>query len=92
MTTHQDVLGLPKSDWREKVHKALAAALYTTLSAVGAKTRPTVQHFRTQLYTWAGFCFISAASFYHSIFTGLLVTGIGWFVFEWKVSDNDSDS
>jgi hypothetical protein len=34
-----------------------------------------------------GFGCISGASFLHSAFTGLLVTGILLLVFEWKVSD-----
>lgn len=73
--------------FREKVAKALAVAFHTVLSACTAKTRPARTHIQEHTYTWGGFGLISAASFVHSVFTGLLVSGILLLVFEWKAGD-----
>lgn len=65
---------------REKVR-----TLGTGLSAaVKTRAAPGVKHHG---YTIAGFGCISGAAFVHSVFTGLLVTGILFLVFEWKVSE-----
>lgn len=69
-----------------------------TLSAIGmkgfavgaaaalARSAPAAQHVRENAYTIAGLGFIDGAMFAHSVFTGLLVTGISFFVFEFKTS------
>jgi hypothetical protein len=52
-----------------------------------ARSRPTLAHVRDHGYSICGFGFMSAAAFYHSPFAGLLVTGISFFIYEWKVSE-----
>jgi len=71
----------------EKARRALGIAMHTVLTAVSAQSRPARAHIRDHAYTWAGFAFISGASFLHSPFTGLLVTGILALIFEWKVGE-----
>lgn len=91
VTTTREIGYLPPdgATARERAAKALKIALYTVLSALQAKTRPARGHFRDHAYTWAGFGFISVASFLHSPFTGFLVTGILMLVFEWKAADRE---
>jgi hypothetical protein len=72
---------------RQNIQKALGIALQTVFGAIVANTRPARAHFVDHVYSWAGFGCISAASFVHSVFTGLLVTGILALVFEWKVGE-----
>lgn len=85
MTTQ--TLPLPSPEKARKAARALGIALQTVLGAVKANSAPARLHIQQHAYTWAGFASISAASFVHSVFTGLLVTGILFLVFEWKVSD-----
>lgn len=59
----------------------------SVLGTARAKTRPITRHLADHAYTLAGFGCISAASFVHSVFTGLLVTGILLIIFEFKVGD-----
>jgi hypothetical protein len=47
---------------------------------------PLARHVREHAYSFLGMGFVDAAAFTHSLFTGLLVTGLMWFLFEWKVS------
>lgn len=54
---------------------------------LGLRARPTATHLRDHGYTIAGLTLIGAAAFVHSLFAGLLVTGILFLVLEWKVSD-----
>jgi hypothetical protein len=74
-----------------RARAALYAALSTTLSVLGpnlrATSRATRSHLQDHIYTICGLGLISAAAFVHSTFTGLLVTGIMFLVFEWKVSE-----
>jgi hypothetical protein len=75
----------PASGRWERVRRAVAG-----LAAGAARvTTPAASHIRENGYTATGLGFISAASFVHSIFTGLLVTGFLILVFEWKVSDEE---
>jgi hypothetical protein len=69
----------------------VATAAKVTLSVVKAKATPAVSHIREHAYTIMGLGTFDAAMFYHSMFTGLLVTGISWFVFEFKASDSDKE-
>jgi len=48
--------------------------------------RPVASHLSDHAYSILGIGFIDAAAFTHSAFTGLLVTGVSFLVFEWKVS------
>ena len=72
---------------RRIVGAALAVTLKVALPALKTHTRPLANHIREHLYTIAGFGFVSAAAFTHSVFSGLLVTGLLFLVFEWKVND-----
>jgi hypothetical protein len=57
------------------------------VSVIRGHTAPVVSHLRDQAYSIIGLGCISAAAFVHSVFTGLLVTGLLVLVFEWKVSE-----
>lgn len=72
---------------RDKAKKWLKVGVQTAFGVAKARTRPARAHLVDHAYTWAGFGLISAASFDHSVFTGLLVTGILALVFEWKAGD-----
>ena len=47
---------------------------------------PVVHNVRDQTFAVMGFGCIDAAAFVHSLFTGLIVTGASFLIFEWKVS------
>lgn len=70
---------------------AAYAALIGAVAVVGPSLRATARVSAAQLadhfYTIAGLGCISAAGFVHSTFTGLLLTGLMFIVFEWKVSE-----
>jgi hypothetical protein len=70
-----------------RVWRVVRSALSGTLSAAHARVRPVVGHVVEHFYSLAGLGCISAAGFVHSTFTGLLVTGLMFLVFEWKVSE-----
>jgi hypothetical protein len=82
---------LPRPGWLARARQTLLVALGTTLAVLGpnlrATARPAIAHVREHAYSIAGLGCISAASFVHSTFTGLLVTGLMFLVFEWKVSE-----
>lgn len=76
--------------WRHRAGRGAVAAAVKAVAATGrvlaAKATPTVAHIREHAYTLVGFGLVDAAMFTHSLFTGLLVTGVSWIVFEWKVT------
>jgi hypothetical protein len=80
-----------RPDWRDKIRQRTNAVLAVLLGAIitvgRATVRPTVNHLADHAYSIIGLGLISAAAFVHSTFTGLMVTGILFLVFEWKVSD-----
>jgi len=51
------------------------------------RAAPLASHIRDHVYSLLGLGCVSAAAFYHSVFSGLLVTGVLLLVFEWKVSE-----
>lgn len=69
----------------------LSALVRPTISGLEGKvrrsSRATLGHVRDHACDILGFSFIDAACFTHSVFTGLLVTGISWFAYGWKVSE-----
>ena len=75
--------------WRYRLRKAGSVAGSAALSMLRGRAMPVVQHVREHFYSIAGIAFIDSASFVHSEFTGLLVTGISFLVFEWKVSEGE---
>ena len=70
-----------------RARKRLSGVARGYLAASRARTRPLRRHLADHAYTLLGFGCISAASFVHSVFTGLLVTGILFLVFEFKVGE-----
>ena len=74
-----------------RARRASLAALSVTLHVVAPqlrkRARATTRSLQENIYTIFGLGLISAAAFVHSTFTGLLVTGIMFLVYEWKVSD-----
>jgi hypothetical protein len=69
------------------------AAAWVGLSRVRAGSRrgsaAARSHLKDHAYTWLAMGFIDAACYVHSLFIGLLVTGILFFLFELKVGDSD---
>jgi predicted phage tail protein len=81
-----------KGIWKARARKAAgvtAAVLGNVVRSARVRTRASAEHIRDHVYTIFGFTCIDAAFFTHSLFSGLLATGISWFLFEWKVSDSD---
>lgn len=76
--------------WRRRAGGTALAGAVAAVRATGrvlvAKATPAVLHVKEHAYTIVGFGLVDAAMFTHSLFTGLLVTGVSWVVFEWKVS------
>lgn len=90
MTT---ILEPPVPIWRR------AAAALTGAGVFGAKmlgevvrtrTRPSLKAVTDNFYDICGFGLFDAAMFVHSNFTGLMVTGISFIVFGWKVHEDDA--
>jgi hypothetical protein len=78
----------PSGRWgwaRERAGRLAAGAI----TLVRNRAAPVAGHLRDHFYSIVGLGLIAAAAFVHSTFTGLLVTGILFLVFEWKVSDSD---
>jgi hypothetical protein len=86
-------LALPErpEDWRTRLWQRTTGVLLAAVgiaAGIGRSTaRPIAAHLRDHIYSIIGIGFIDAAAFTHSLFTGLLVTGISFLIFEWKVSD-----
>lgn len=87
---------LPKHSDRILLGRRLMGALMVAVAIAGnvgrARSRPALSHVRDHGYSICAFGFISAAAFTHSVFAGLLVTGISFFVYEWKVADDGANS
>ena len=90
-----DTVALPAP--RNRLRMVLDAALLAAAVALGFTARVTrakapvaLRHLQDHIYSVLGFGFIDAAAFVHSVFTGLLVTGVSFLVFEWKVGDDGS--
>jgi hypothetical protein len=64
---------------------AIGTAARAVVSVAKARTVPAVAHLREHAYSIISFGLIDAAMFLHSEFTGLIVTGVSFAVFEWKV-------
>jgi hypothetical protein len=79
------LLGRPP-DWRSELHKRSKAVGALLLVAAIAASQPVLAHLKDHVYTIIGLGLFDAAMFVHSLFTGLLVTGISFIVFELKVS------
>jgi len=52
-----------------------------------SKARPSIRRASQHMFTVAGLACFDAAAFVHSVFAGLIVTGVSFLVLEWKVSD-----
>lgn len=57
------------------------------LDAVKRGTRPVSSHLIENFYTMSGLACFSAAGFVHSVFTGLIVTGVSLLVLEWRIRE-----
>jgi|HubBroStandDraft_5_1064220.scaffolds.fasta_scaffold00014_68 hypothetical protein len=72
--------------------KSLLSASLAVARVTGANLRkvgiPALEHLREHGYSVIGLGFVDSACFVHSLFTGLIVTGISFLVFEWKVSSD----
>lgn len=85
-----DALPRPRRNWGATLRKLggiAATAAGAVAQAVGVSNPPLARHFRDHAYSLLCIGFIDAAAYTHSLFSGLLVTGITFAVFEWKVSD-----
>lgn len=76
---------------REPRSTRLRAAVWVGFSRVRSATRRSGaaarSHMRDHAFTWLAMGCIDAACFVHSLFAGLLVTGILFFLFELKVGE-----
>lgn len=72
--------------WR-RIAALAGLFLAATVTVMKTNARPAVNHLKIHAYGIIGLAFIDAAAFVHSSFTGLLVTGVSFLVFEWKVSE-----
>jgi len=72
--------------WGRKLRSRLTIAVFT----VGHEFRKTSPIARAHIvehgYSIIGLGLFDSAMFVHSVFTGLLVTGISFLAFEWKVA------
>jgi hypothetical protein len=95
MTTSESPWLIPdprKGITKERAAKAatfIGRAMRAGLTVARTRSRATAGHIRDHGYTVVGFGLFDAAWFTHSLFSGLLVTGISFLAFEWKVSDDD---
>lgn len=98
MSINTAILPQRPDDWRTDLRKKAwsvlgfaAAATMTLAVAVGTHVaRPLLAHMYDHAYTIIGLGLFDAAMFVHSLFTGLLVTGISFIVFELKVSEKSA--
>lgn len=79
-------LQLPRRVRRRSITDALRRA-GLVLDAVKRGSRPVSSHLAENFYTMAGLSFFSAAGYVHSLFTGLIVTGVSFLVLEWRVRE-----
>jgi len=56
-------------------------------NVVRAGVAPAASHILDHAYTILGLGAFCAAGYVHSVFTGLILTGCAFLVFEWKVSE-----
>jgi hypothetical protein len=70
-----------------RVLTTLSATLHVFAGVAGAKARASHRHLQDHAYTICGLGLVASAAFVHSVFTGLLITGLLFLVFEWKVSE-----
>jgi hypothetical protein len=70
-----------------RLRRATRAATGLALGVLGASAPVALGHLREHGYSIVGLGLFDSAMFVHSLFTGLLVTGISLIVFEWKVTD-----
>lgn len=87
---------LPRAEGRgERIWRQVLGGLLVAVTIAGnvgrAQAKPTARHLREHAYSICGFVFISAAAFSHSVFSGLLVTGVLFFIYEWKVAPDDAE-
>jgi hypothetical protein len=73
-------------DWR-KLGGMLAMFSVLLITQYRKTSAPAREHLAAHGYSILGLGFVSAAAFTHSVFTGLLVTGLLFLLFEWKVSE-----
>lgn len=64
-----------------------AAAVRAAVGVAGATARPALAQLRDHGYSLAAAGFFDAAGYVHSVFAGLVTTGLSLMVFEWKVSE-----
>lgn len=69
------------------LRQRIFAVLAVVLSVVAVGVRPVWEHLLDHAYSVIGLSCIATAAFIHSTFTGFIVLGVLFLVFEWKVSD-----
>lgn len=80
---------VPRPERVKNAAKVLAIALATVVGTIRTNTAVSRSKLQDHGLTLLGFGCISGASFLHSPFLGLLVTGILLLVFEWKIGDDE---
>jgi hypothetical protein len=88
-----DSVYAPQPGRASRITRLIISTLLGAVAVAGVNAklaaRPAVAHLAAHGYSIMGLSFIDAAAYRHSIFTGLLVTGISFLVFEWKASGNE---
>jgi hypothetical protein len=76
-----EVLPIQKR-WIDRFH-------HDTWGRLRRRAVPVTEHIRDHGFSWTAMGCVDAACFVHSLFTGLLVTGILLFLFELKISGGE---
>lgn len=83
------VAELPVPSLLRRTGTALAFTMNFVLGVAGARAPATLKILQEHIWTIVGLGLFDSAMFVHSLFTGLLVTGLSFFVFEWKISNDE---
>ena len=82
--------GAKSGRWRrmaDKVFNGVVVGARVAATVARAKAPVARQQLVDHAYSIIGFGLFDSAMFVHSVFTGLLVTGLSFLAFEWKVSE-----
>lgn len=71
--------------------KAAVTGAAVVVGVLRAKTAPSAVLVRDHAFNIIGYGVFDSAMFVHSVFTGLMVTGISFLVFQWQVSSEGED-
>lgn len=88
MAVPEEVTAQPPK-WAMRLGRALRVGRAVTGRVAGASAAASLRHVRDHAYSLMAIGSFSAAGFSHSVFTGLLVLGAGFFLLEFKIASED---